>query len=73
MSCDHDVPLVAESAGERRTVGVAHAGARMSVGLAVASWVEVDPDPEVVETIPGARFLARVADVVSCVRVRSRI
>jgi hypothetical protein len=66
LTCDRDIPLVAEAGSERRLVGTIRAGTRLERVRAVAGWGEIAFRDAGVIAAEGATFWSRESDLIGC-------
>jgi hypothetical protein len=66
MSCDHDVPLVAEIGGDRRLVGTIRRDAQLERLRVVAGWCQIDFRNTGIASVSGASFWVRESDILGC-------
>jgi hypothetical protein len=66
VSCDRDVPLVAEAGHERRLVGRIRARTLFERVRSAAGWVEIEFRDAGVRAAEGASFWSRESDLAGC-------
>lgn len=71
LRCVHDVPLVAEVDGERRTVGAIRKDTTFEVGEREGEEARVRAWTKAIHAAEGARFLVRAVDIIDCTPVRN--
>jgi hypothetical protein len=72
VTCNRDVPLVADIRSARRLVGTIRAGTHFDLGRTIAGWTEIHPHVSAIAVEEGATLLAREADLAGCASVPSR-
>jgi hypothetical protein len=66
VACDHDIPLVAEVAGDRRLVGTVRARVPFQPEPAKAGWISVVFRDAGIARVAGASFLLRETELHGC-------